>query len=110
MVVKRGVITIKDWQLRQRRSMAGRFPLLAQRYLFAIEKHAMPQFQGHQRKDFLRVRAELAVRTDQLFDGGFLEIPSLDRLSVRQYIPNLISEIISQPEFIRDRKPGLFSF
>ena len=29
------------------------------------------------------------------FDGSFLEVSSLDRLSVHQDIPNLISEIIS---------------
>src|ERR1035438_8413963 len=81
---------------------------LVQRYLLAVKKHSMPQFQGNQGKDFLRVRAEIAIGTNKLLDGCFLEVSSFDRLSVGQNVTNLIFKIVSQPEFVRNRKTGFF--
>ena len=83
---------------------------LVQRHFLAVEKHAMPQFQGDQRKDLFGVGTGIAVGTNKLFNGGLLKVSSLDRLSVGQNVANLILEIVSQPKFVWNGKTSFFRF
>jgi hypothetical protein len=75
------VVIVKSSELLERRTIPAvsvdrpyLLTFLIQRHFLAVEKHAMPQFQGDQRKDLFGVGTGIAVGTNKLFNGGLLKV------------------------------------